>query len=52
MLIDISFTILVMDIAYFNYAFAVDVLYISFGSSSKGDGCFIPERRGNTNVIV
>jgi len=31
-----------MDIAYFNYAFAVDVLHISFGSSSKDDGYFIP----------
>jgi hypothetical protein len=40
-LLYISLAVLAMSIAYFIYAFAVDVLHISFGSSSD-DGFFIP----------
>ena len=41
-LLYISLAILAMAIAYFIYAFAVDVLHLSFGGGSKDDGYFIP----------
>ncbi len=41
-LLYISIAVLAMAIAYFIYAFAVDVLNISFGSSRDNDGYFIP----------
>jgi hypothetical protein len=41
-LLYISIAVLAMAIAYFIYAFAVDVLHISFGSSSKDGDYFIP----------
>jgi len=41
-LLYISIAILAMAIAYFIYAFAVDVLHLSFGGGSKDDGYFIP----------
>jgi energy-coupling factor transporter transmembrane protein EcfT len=41
-LLYISIAVLAMAIAYFVYAFAVDVLHISFGGSSDNDGYFIP----------
>jgi len=40
-LLYISLAILGLSIAYFIYAFAVDVLHLSFGGS-KDDGYFIP----------
>jgi len=39
-LLYVSFAILGLSIVYFIYAFAVDVLHLSFGS--KDDGYFIP----------
>jgi len=41
-LLYLSLAVLAMAVAYFVYAFAVDVLHVSFGSSSKDDGYFIP----------
>jgi len=41
-LLYLSLAVLAMSVAYFVYAFAVDVLHVSFGSSSKDDGYFIP----------
>jgi len=41
-LLYVSIAVLAMAVAYFVYAFAVDVLHVSFGRSSKGDDYFIP----------
>ena len=41
-LLYLSLAVLAMSIAYFVYAFAVDVLHVSFGGGSKDDGYFIP----------
>jgi hypothetical protein len=37
-----SIAVLALAVAYFVYAFAVDVLHVSFGRSSKDEGYFIP----------
>jgi len=41
-LIYVSIAVLALAVAYFVYALMVDVLHLSFGSSSKDEGYYIP----------